>query len=80
MLHYLDLKFSRAVGLGMNKAELENNKQITDYVVQDLNINPVFPFEDNSFDFVTCVGKLDGDNCSIISNYFIIIAIHFLLL
>ena len=52
-------KFSKSVGLGMNKAELEQNKQLTEYVVQDLNDNPVLPFADNSFDYVTCVVSVD---------------------
>ena len=31
----------------------------TEYVVRDLNVDPTFPFEDNSFDFVTCVVSTD---------------------
>jgi SAM-dependent methyltransferase len=47
------------VGLGMNRFELAKNKQLSDYVTQDLNINPIFPFPDDSFDFVTCVVSVD---------------------
>jgi len=54
-----DLKLGRTVGLGMNSAELSKNKQLTEYVVRDLNVDPTFPFEDNSFDFVTCVVSTD---------------------
>lgn len=54
-----DLKFEAAVGLGMNEAELKANKQLSQYVVQDLNVNPVFPFPENSFDYVTCVVSVD---------------------
>lgn len=43
----------------MNEAELKANKQLTSYVAQDLNVNPKFPFKDNSFDYVTCVVSVD---------------------
>ena len=51
--------FARAVGLGMNEQELSQNRQLSEYVVQDLNKNTVFPFADNSFDYVTCVVSVD---------------------
>ena len=49
----------RRVALGMNEEELRNNKQVTEYVVKDLNADPVLPFEDNSFDIVTNVVSID---------------------
>lgn len=49
----------RRAGLGMNGAELKENKQLTEYNVQNLNKNPKFPYEDNSFDVVTCVVSID---------------------
>ena len=54
-----DVKLGKTVGLGMNREELARNKQLTDYVVQNLNANPVFPFRENSFDVVTCVVSVD---------------------
>jgi len=58
--HYpKDLKFKQAAGLGMNKYELEQNKQLTEFAVKDLNIDPIFPHKDNTFDFVTCVVSVD---------------------
>ena len=58
--HYPDsLKLGKVVGLGMNTAELKKNAQLSEFVVRDLNVNPLFPFEDNSFDFVTCVVSVD---------------------
>eukprot|EP00798_Chlamydomonas_sp_ICE-L_P010440 gene10440-8392_t len=46
----------RVAGLGMNGAELAKNPQLTEYSVKDLNADPVFPYEDNSFDVITnCV-------------------------
>jgi cyclopropane fatty-acyl-phospholipid synthase-like methyltransferase len=58
--HYpKDFKGGKVVGLGMNEYELSQNRQLTDYVVKDLNSDPVFPFEDASFDKVTCVVSVD---------------------
>lgn len=57
--HYpKDLKLN-AVGLGMNDFELSQNKQLSKYVVKDLNKDPLFPFSDNTFDYVTCVVSVD---------------------
>lgn len=54
--HYpKDWKGGKVVGLGMNEYELSQNPQLTEYVVKDLNKEPVFPFDDASFDKVTCV-------------------------
>lgn len=47
------------VGLGMNDYELSQNKQLSSYVVRNLNEEPKFPFEDESFDKVTCVVSVD---------------------
>lgn len=49
-----DMTFERVSGLGMNRQELANNTQLSDFVVRDLNADPVLPFEDASFDAVTC--------------------------
>jgi ubiquinone/menaquinone biosynthesis C-methylase UbiE len=47
------------VGLGMNEYELSQNPQLSSFVVNDLNKDPVFPFDDASFDKVTCVVSID---------------------
>jgi SAM-dependent methyltransferase len=52
-------KGGRVVGLGMNEYELSKNPQLTEYKVRDLNEDPVLPFEDASFDKVTCVVSID---------------------
>lgn len=52
-------KGGNVVGLGMNEYELSQNKQLSSYVVRDLNNEPTFPFESNSFDKVTCVVSVD---------------------
>ena len=58
--HYpKDFKGGKVVGLGMNEYELSQNPALTDFVVKDLNSDPVFPFEDSSFDKVTCVVSVD---------------------
>lgn len=60
--HYPDTsswKGGNVVGLGMNDYELSQNKQLSSYVVRDLNNEPTFPFEDNAFDKVTCVVSVD---------------------
>ena len=54
-----DLTLGRVAGLGMNAAELGRNERLGEYVVQDLNANPILPFEDASFDVVTNVVSVD---------------------
>jgi len=49
----------RLVALGMNEEELRENKQVDEYVVKDLNTDPVLPFPDNSFDIVTNAVSID---------------------
>lgn len=45
-----DLAYASVTGLGMNQAELDANPVLTRRVVQDLNENPVLPFQDAEFD------------------------------
>ncbi|KAK6147726.1 hypothetical protein DH2020_018638 [Rehmannia glutinosa] len=52
-------KQSRIVGMGLNEEELKRNPVLTEYVVQDLNVDPKLPFEDNSFDVITNVVSVD---------------------
>ena len=55
-----DVSYGNVVGVGMNGAELKENKQLTDYVVQDLNKNPsLSELEDNSFDVICNVVSVD---------------------
>eukprot|EP00548_Thalassiothrix_antarctica_P005011 CAMPEP_0194133866 /NCGR_PEP_ID=MMETSP0152-20130528/3883_1 /TAXON_ID=1049557 /ORGANISM="Thalassiothrix antarctica, Strain L6-D1" /LENGTH=279 /DNA_ID=CAMNT_0038829261 /DNA_START=78 /DNA_END=917 /DNA_ORIENTATION=- len=49
----------KRVALGMNEEELKDNSQVDEYFVQDLNENPILPFEDNSFDVVTNAVSID---------------------
>ena len=43
----------------MNRAELQENKQVNEFVVKNLNLDPTLPFDDNSFDIVTNVVSID---------------------
>jgi SAM-dependent methyltransferase len=44
----------RVVGLGMNAEEMADNPALTEYVVHNLNTNPLLPFEDAVFDAAIC--------------------------
>ena len=55
-----DVKYGTVAGVGMNEKELEANKQLTEYYVQDLNEQPLLSqFEDNSFDVICNVVSVD---------------------
>ena len=45
-----DVIYERVCGLGMNSTELKENRQLTDWLTQDLNKNPILPFEVDEFD------------------------------
>jgi len=47
------------VALGMNAVELTANPMADRVVVQDLNVDPCLPFDDASFDAVTCCVSID---------------------
>ena len=47
------------VVVGMNAAELAANPVATQRVVQDLNVDPVLPFADASFDHAICTVSVD---------------------
>jgi len=42
----------RMVGLGLNQVEMQENPDLDECVVHNVNINPVLPFDDKSFDAV----------------------------
>ena len=61
--HY-PLEFPETMGkicaTGINPLELQFNDQLTGgYVASDLNVEPRLPYDDNSFDVVTCVVSID---------------------
>ena len=41
---------ARVVGVGLNRAEMEDNPQVTEPVVHNVNANPRLPFDDAQFD------------------------------
>jgi len=45
-----DVGYARVVGHGMNEEELAANPRFTRWFIQDLNIDPVLPLEDRTFD------------------------------
>jgi SAM-dependent methyltransferase len=49
----------RISATGMNALELKANDQLTDFKPKNLNIESILPYEDNSFDVVTCVVSID---------------------
>lgn len=54
-----DISYQQVVGLGLNEREMARNKQLDDWVVQNLNTQPLLPFEDNHFDGVAICVSID---------------------
>jgi SAM-dependent methyltransferase len=55
-----DIRYGKVVGVGMNEKELKANKQLTGFIVQDLNQIPsLSQFEDESFDVICNVVSVD---------------------
>lgn len=51
-----DFEIGKLVGHGMNEVELKRNPRLSEYFLQDLNLEPKLPLEDNRFDgVVICV-------------------------
>lgn len=46
-------------GIGMNEHELRQNTSLTDYLVQDLNRNPVLPYPSNHYDVAICTASVE---------------------
>ncbi|GKY92217.1 hypothetical protein MPSEU_000192900 [Mayamaea pseudoterrestris] len=54
-----EMLLRRVAGLGMNQRELDANAALTERIVQDLNEQPVLPYESNSFVIVLCQLSID---------------------
>lgn len=54
-----NLHLDRLVGLGLNEDELKRNKQLSDYLVHDLNVDATLPFESNTFDAVVNTASVE---------------------
>lgn len=51
-----EVDYAAVVGIGMNETELAANPCLDAYLVHDLNLDPILPFEDATFDAATiCV-------------------------
>lgn len=46
-------------GLGMNQPELDANPRLAARIMHDLNLNPLLPFADASFDAVLCTASVE---------------------
>ena len=57
--HTVDSNLKRVAGLGMNTAELQANPSLTEWAVQDLNVRPTLPYENDSFDVILCQLSMD---------------------
>jgi SAM-dependent methyltransferase len=47
------------VGLGLNSREMEGNEFLNDHVIHNLNVTPILPFPDASFDGVICTSSIE---------------------
>ena len=60
--HY-PLEFSQTMkrisGSGISNLELKFNDQLSDYQAKNLNQDPTLPYDDETFDVVTCVASID---------------------
>ena len=54
-----DLNLKKLTGIGLNEKELRKNKYLNDWVVHDLNENPVLPFKSNEYDAVICTVSIE---------------------
>jgi len=54
-----EIRLRRLTGLGLNESELEKNTRLSEHIVHDLNLNPLLPFDSNSFDAVVCTVSVE---------------------
>jgi SAM-dependent methyltransferase len=47
-----DYERGRMFGLGLNKVEMQSNNQLDEFIIHDLNQNPLLPYPDATFDAV----------------------------
>jgi len=53
------LQHCQVTGIGLNTEELERNKQLSNFIIQDLNKTPLLPLSDNSFDVALCTVSIE---------------------
>ena len=54
-----DLALGSITGLGMNGEELSENPRFSDFIVHDLNMHQILPFEDKQFDHAICTVSIE---------------------
>jgi SAM-dependent methyltransferase len=47
------------VGVGLNAAELRHNRQLAEWHIRDLNVDPTLPFAADSYDHAVCCVSVD---------------------
>ncbi len=53
------VRLQKLTGLGLNKQELKANSRLHDWVVHDLNENPLLPFKTGEYDAVLCTVSIE---------------------
>lgn len=53
------LSSCRVEGLGLNEQELQANGRLSEYLIHNLNRQPLLPYQDGSFDGVVCTVSLE---------------------
>jgi len=54
-----DLENIKVSGLGMNGIELQANRMLDDYLLHDLNKDPLVPYANETFDVVICTASVE---------------------
>ncbi len=54
-----DLSLKALVGLGLNSREMEENRQLSEFLIHDLNREYHLPFQDRTFDAVICTVSVE---------------------
>jgi SAM-dependent methyltransferase len=54
-----DLALESITGLGMNGEELSENLRLSNFIVHDLNMHQILPFEDNQVDHAICTVSIE---------------------
>ena len=52
-------EIGKITGLGMNEDEMKSNKNLSNFVVHDLNLETHLPFRENEFDAVICTSSIE---------------------
>jgi SAM-dependent methyltransferase len=55
----IDVENLAVSGLGLNREELESNKDLDGFVIHDINRDPILPFKDGEFDAVLCTVSVE---------------------